>query len=60
MAVDGNPVLGVGKGEFEPGEQTGELDERVRNAIKKETKIAIDAIVLMEKNSQRAKKRAKE
>jgi len=60
LAVDGNPVMGVGKGEFEPGEQTGELDERVRNAIKKETKIAIDAIVLMEKNSQRAKKRAKE
>jgi uridine phosphorylase len=60
LAVDGNPVLGVGKGEFEPGEQTGELDERVRNAIKKETKIAIDAIVLMEKNSHSAKKRAKE
>ena len=56
LAVDGNPLLGVGKGEFEPGEQTGELDKRVKNAIKQETKIAIDAIVLMEKNLQSLKK----
>jgi uridine phosphorylase len=60
LAVDGNPLLGVGKGEFEPGEQTGELDERVKNAIKQETKIAIDAIVFMEKNLQSVRKRDKE
>jgi uridine phosphorylase len=60
LAVDGNPLLGVGKGEFEPGEQTGELDERVKNAINQETKIAIDAIVLMEKNLQSVIRRAKE
>jgi uridine phosphorylase len=60
LAVDGNPLLGVGKGEFEPGEQTGELDARVKNAIKQETKIAIDAIVLMEKNSQSVIRRDKE
>jgi len=55
LAVDGNPLLGIGKAEFEPGEQTGELDERVKDAIKQETKIAIDAIVFMEKNSQSVK-----
>lgn len=59
LAVDGNPLLGIGKGEFEPGKQTGELDERVKDAIRQETKIAIDAIVLMEKNSQSVKKCAK-
>jgi guanosine phosphorylase len=57
LAVDGNPLLGIGKGEFEPGEQTGELDERVKAAIKQEAKIAIDAIVLMEKNLQGVEKR---
>jgi len=51
LAVDGNPLLGIGKGEFEPGEKTGELDESVKEAIKEEAKIAIDAIMIMEKNS---------
>jgi uridine phosphorylase len=60
LAVDGNPLLGVGKGEFEPGEQTGELDDRVKEAIKEETKIAIDAIVIMEKNSKTVKKHGKD
>lgn len=59
LAVDGNPLLGLGKGEFEPGEQTGELDDCVKDAIKEEAKIAIDAIVFMEKNSQSVKRRAK-
>ena len=49
LAVDGNPLLGIGKGEFEPGEKTGELDESVKEAIKEEAKIAIDAIMIMEK-----------
>jgi uridine phosphorylase len=56
LAVDGNPLLGVGKGAFELGEQTGELDERVKNAIKQEAKIAIDAVVLIEKNVQLERK----
>jgi uridine phosphorylase len=51
LAVDGNPLLGVGKGEFEPGEHTGELDDSVKEAIREEAKIAIDAILIMEKNS---------
>jgi len=53
--VDGNPLLGIGKGEFEPGEQTGELDSCVQQSIKEEAKIAIDAIVLMEKDSKTTK-----
>ena len=50
LAVDGNPLLGLGKGEFEPGEKTGELDDRVKMAIEEEAKIAIDAIIIIEKN----------
>jgi len=50
LAVDGNPLLGVGKGEFEPGERTGELDDDVNEAIREEAKIAIDAILTLEKN----------
>jgi uridine phosphorylase len=52
LAVDGNPLLGVGKGEFEPGERTGELDDRVQDAIKEEIKIAIEAIKVLDKNSK--------
>ncbi|MBM4400449.1 MAG: nucleoside phosphorylase, partial [Crenarchaeota archaeon] len=54
LAVDGNPLLGVGKGEFEPGERTGELDDRVQDAIKEETRIAIEAIKILENNSKTA------
>jgi uridine phosphorylase len=56
LAVDGNPLMGLGKGEFEPGEKTGELDDCVIEAIKEETKIAIDAIMIMEKYAKTAKK----
>jgi len=52
LAVDGNPLLGVGKGEFEPSEKTGELDDRVQDAIKEETRIAIKAIKILENNSK--------
>jgi len=52
LAVDGNPLLGVGKGEFEPGERTGELDDDVMEAIREEAKIAIDAVLTLEKNSR--------
>jgi uridine phosphorylase len=52
LAVDGNPLLGVGKGEFEPGEHIGELDDNVRGAIREEAKIAIDAILIMDKKAK--------
>jgi uridine phosphorylase len=52
LAVDGNPLLGLGKGEFEPGEHTGELDDRVKTAIREEAKIAIDAVLILEKNKK--------
>ncbi|MCJ7608636.1 hypothetical protein MUP00_03080, partial [Candidatus Bathyarchaeota archaeon] len=58
LAVDGNPLKGVGKGEFEPGERTGELDERVQDAIRKETQIAIEAVKILE-NESTTKTRAK-
>lgn len=51
LAVDGNPLLGFGKGEFEPGDKTGELDDRVVKAIEEEAKIAINAILIMENNA---------
>jgi len=49
MAVDGNLVKGIKKGEFEPGERTGELDERVQKAIEDEIGIAIEAVKLLER-----------
>jgi uridine phosphorylase len=49
LAIDGNPLIGVGKGEFEPGEKSGEMDERVQNSIKAETQVAIEAIKLLER-----------
>ena len=52
LAVDGNPILGVGKGEFEPGDKTGELDQRVTDAIKEEIRIAIQAIKTLENNAK--------
>lgn len=48
LAVDCNLAKGIKKGEFEPGEKTGELDERVQRAITDETKIAIEAVKLLE------------
>ncbi|MDI6819393.1 MAG: nucleoside phosphorylase [Candidatus Hodarchaeaceae archaeon] len=48
LAVDGNLTRGVKKGEFEPGEKTGELDERVQRAIDKEIEIAIEAVKILE------------
>ena len=56
LAVDGNPLLGFGKGEFEPGEKTGELDERVKDAIREEAKVAIDSIMIMEKKAESGSK----
>lgn len=51
LAVDGNPLMGLGKGEFEPGEKTGELDEHVQKAINTEIRIAIEAIKILESSS---------
>jgi len=50
LAVDGNPLMGVGKGEFELGERTGELDEHVQKAIDTEIRIAIEAIKILQGN----------
>jgi purine-nucleoside phosphorylase len=51
LAVDGNPLMGLGKGEFEPGEKSGELDEQVQKAINTEIRIAIEAIKILESKS---------
>jgi uridine phosphorylase len=53
LAVDSSPLKGVGKGEFEPGEKTGELDERVQGAIKEEIHMAIEAIEVLENKSKK-------
>ncbi len=52
LAVDGNLVKGAGKGEFEPGERSGELDDRVQTAIEDEIKIAIGAVKILERGSK--------
>jgi len=49
LAVDGNLARGIKKGEFEPGEKSGELDERVQDAIEQEIKIAIEAVKFLDK-----------
>src|SRR3990170_3392385 len=48
LAVDCNIKKGIKKGEFEPGERTGELDDRVQKAIEDEIRIAIEAVKLLE------------
>jgi uridine phosphorylase len=48
LAVDGNLIKGIKKGEFESGEKTGELDERVQRAIDDEIRITIEAVKLLE------------
>jgi len=47
LAVDGNLMKNIKKGEFDEGEKTGELDDRVQRAIDEETKIAIKAVKLL-------------
>ena len=49
LAVDGNLVMGAKKGEFEPSEKGGELDDRVQRAIEDEIGIAIGAVKLLER-----------
>ncbi|KUO43169.1 MAG: hypothetical protein APU95_03390 [Hadesarchaea archaeon YNP_N21] len=53
LAVDGNITRNMKKREFEPGERTGELDERVQRAIEDEIKIAIEAVKILEAKKAR-------
>lgn len=48
LAVDGNLVKEIKKGEFETGERTGELDKRVQKTIEDEIRITIEAVKLLE------------
>ena len=48
IAVDGNIAKGTGKGEFEPGERSGELSELVQRAIDDEIRIALRAVEILE------------
>ena len=52
LVVDSNLLTGIKKGEFNSNELTGELDPRVQKAINNEIKIAIEAIKILEGNSQ--------
>ncbi|MFH1179226.1 MAG: nucleoside phosphorylase [Candidatus Bathyarchaeota archaeon] len=46
--VDGNIFKGTGKGEFEPGEKTGELTNKVQGSIDDEIRIAVRAVQILE------------
>ncbi len=48
LAVDSKPLMGREKGEFEPGQKTGELDDSVQKAIEEEIHVAIEAIKILE------------
>jgi uridine phosphorylase len=51
LAVDGNLVKGKKKGEFEVGEEAGELHPLVKKAIDDEIKVALEAIKLLKKGA---------
>ncbi|MGD0978017.1 MAG: nucleoside phosphorylase [Candidatus Bathyarchaeia archaeon] len=53
LVVDSKPLMGLGKGEFEPGQRTGELDESVQEAIKEEIRVALKAIKVLENKSKK-------
>jgi len=57
LAVDSKPLMGRNKGEFEPGEKTGELDDSVQRAIGEEIRLAIDAVKILENNSTKQSRR---
>jgi len=46
--VDGNIFNGTGKGEFEPGERSGELADRVQRSIDDEIRVAVRAVQLLD------------
>jgi uridine phosphorylase len=52
LVVDSNLMTGIKKGEFNTGEKTGELDPRVQEAIEDEIKIAIEAVKILEGESE--------
>jgi len=51
LAVDSKPLMGRKKGEFEPSEKTGELDDSVQEAIEEEIRISIEAMKILEKRA---------
>jgi uridine phosphorylase len=59
MAVDSSPLTGTKKGEFEPGEKVGELNERVQEAVNEEIRIAIDALRTLEKEQEKGVRQAR-
>lgn len=59
LAVDSKPLMGRKKGEFEPGQKTGELDDSVQKAIEEEIHVAIEAMKILEKETiKESRKRA--
>jgi uridine phosphorylase len=48
LAVDSKPLVGLQKGEFEPGQKTGELNESVQEAIDEEIRISLEAVMILE------------
>ena len=46
--VDGNIFKGTGKGEFESGEEKGELAEKVQKGIEDEIRIAVKAVQILD------------
>jgi uridine phosphorylase len=46
--VDGNIFKGSGKGEFEPGERSGEQADRVQRGIEDEIRVAIRAVQILD------------
>lgn len=49
LVVDSNLATGIKKGEFDSGEKTGELDNRVQKSIDDEIQIAIKAVKILDK-----------
>ena len=48
LAVDGNLVKGTMKGPFKPHEKKGEFDPKVKDAILLESKIALEAVKILD------------
>ena len=46
--VDGNIFKGSGKGEFEPGERSGEQADRVQRGIEDEIRVAVRAVQILD------------
>ena len=46
--VDGNIFKGTGKGEFEPGERSGEQADKVQRGIEDEIRVAVRAVQLLD------------